>query len=86
MDLELCFTKSTSSLLSAFSNADWAGNLDDRYIAGGFTIFFSGNLISWGSQKHTMVSHSSTEVEYKEDANATVEVIWIQVLCELGIS
>jgi hypothetical protein len=34
-----------------------------------------------------MVSHSSTKVEYKEVANATLEVIWLQVLlCELGIS
>jgi hypothetical protein len=52
----------------------------------GFTIFFGGNLISWGSWKHSTVSRSSTEVEYKEVANATVEVIWIQVLHELGIS
>jgi hypothetical protein len=53
---------------------------------GGFTIFFSDNLISWGSRKHTTVSCSSTKAEYKEVANAIAEVIWIQVLHELGIS
>lgn len=87
IDLGLCFTKSTSSLLSAFSDADWAGNPDDRRSTGGFTIFFGGNLISWASRKHSTVSRSSTEAEYKEVANATAEVIWIQFLLhELGIS
>jgi hypothetical protein len=44
-------------------------------------------LISWGYQKHPAVSRSSTEAEYKEVANATAEVIWIQVLLrELEIS
>jgi hypothetical protein len=87
IDLGLCFTKSASSLLSVFSDADWASNPDDRRSTGGFTIFFGGNLISWGSQKHPTISRSSTEAEYKEVANATAEVIWIQVLLrELGIS
>jgi hypothetical protein len=85
--LGLCITKTESSLLSAFSDADWAGNPDDRRSTGGYTIFFGGNLISWSSRKQPTVSRSSTEAEYKAVANATAEVIWIQVLLrELGIS
>jgi hypothetical protein len=61
-----CITNLGSSLLSAFSDADWAGNPDDRHNTSDFTIFFGGNLISWGSRKHQMVSHSSTEAEYKK--------------------
>jgi hypothetical protein len=34
IDLGLCFTKSTSSLLSVLSDADWAGNSDDRCSTG----------------------------------------------------
>jgi hypothetical protein len=87
VDLGLCFTRMGSSLLSAFSNADWAGNPDDRRSTGGYAIFFGGNLVSWSSRKQATVSRSSTESEYKAIADATTEVIWIQVLLhELGIS
>jgi hypothetical protein len=38
IDMGLCLTKSGSSLLSAFSYADWAGNPDDRRSTGGYAI------------------------------------------------
>jgi histone deacetylase 1/2 len=36
----LTFKKSMSTLISAFSDADWAGCVDDRRSTGGFAIFF----------------------------------------------
>jgi histone deacetylase 1/2 len=73
--------------LSAFSDADWAGDLDDRRSTGGFAIFFGPNLICWSARKQPTVSRSSTEAEYKSLANATAELIWMEALVkELGIS
>jgi hypothetical protein len=77
---------SQSMLLSAFSDADWANNVDDRRSTGDFAIFLSPNLITWSAHKQAIVSHCSTQVEYKAIANAPAEVIWIQsVLVDLGI-
>jgi histone deacetylase 1/2 len=83
----LTIHRTSATLLSAFSDADWAGNIDDRRSTGGYAIFYGGNLIAWNARKQATVSRSSTESEYKSVANATAEIIWVQsLLKELGVS
>lgn len=67
----ITFRKSSSTLLSAFSDADWEGCIVDRRSTGGFAIFIGPNLVSWIARKQESVSRSSTETEYKALANAT---------------
>lgn len=82
----LKITRSKSTLVSGFSDADWAGCLDDRRSTGGFAIYLGTNLISWSARKQHTVSRSSTEAEYKAVADATAEIMWIQILLkEIGI-
>jgi histone deacetylase 1/2 len=49
VDMGLRIHKSPSTLVSAFSDADWAGCSDDRRSTGGFAVFLGSNLISWSA-------------------------------------
>jgi len=71
VNLGLQIRRSRSMLVSSFSDADWAGCVDDRRSTGGFAVFLGENLVSWTARKQPTVSRSSTEVEYKALANAT---------------
>lgn len=59
--MSLSISKSSSMVLSCFSDVDWAGCSDDRRSTGGFAVFLGPNLVSWTSRKQATVSRSSTE-------------------------
>lgn len=42
--------------LEAFTDADWAGSVDDRTPTSGCCTFVGGNLVTWRSKKQTVVS------------------------------
>jgi histone deacetylase 1/2 len=87
MGLGLWIRKNPSTLVSAFSDADWAGCPDDRRSTWGFAVYLGSNLVSWSARKQPTVSRSSTEAEYKAPANAAAEVMWVRkILDELGVA
>lgn len=73
-----CFPPTSSLELHAYSDADWDGDHHDRKSTTGFCIFLGESLISWKIKKQDIVSISSTEVEYRDMAINTCEIIWLQ--------
>ncbi|KAI5346452.1 hypothetical protein L3X38_014331 [Prunus dulcis] len=71
--------------LSAYSDADWAGDINTRRSTTGFVVFLGPNPISWQSKKQGSVSRSSTEAEYRALANTAADIAWIrQVLQDVN--
>uniref|UniRef100_A0A2N9F808 Uncharacterized protein n=1 Tax=Fagus sylvatica TaxID=28930 RepID=A0A2N9F808_FAGSY len=66
--------------LSAYTDADWAGDPDDRRSTSGFLVYLGNNAITWSAKKQPTVSRSSTESEYRALAIASVEICWIRTL------
>lgn len=66
--------------LKAFSDADWAGDPNDRRSTTGLVVFLGSNPISWCSKKQTTVSRSSTEAEYRALSFTAAEIDWIKQL------
>jgi hypothetical protein len=77
---------STSTALTAYTDADWAGCPDTWRSTSGFCVFLGGALVSWSSKRQAVVSRSSAEAEYRGVANAAAECCWLRnLLCELHL-
>ncbi|XP_048627364.1 uncharacterized mitochondrial protein AtMg00810-like [Brassica napus] len=72
--------KSSTTTLTAYTDADWAGCPDTRRSTSGYCIFLGSNLVSWSSKRQDTVSRSSAEAEYKGVANVVAETCWIRNL------
>ena len=73
--------------LSAFSDADWAGDPSDRKSTTGILVFLGSSPISWSSKKQSTVLRSSTEAEYRALASTVAKLAWLCTLFqELGLS
>jgi histone deacetylase 1/2 len=87
IDTGLHFRKSSLLDVSIFTDADWAGCVDDRRSTGGYAVFVGPNLVSWSSKKQPTILRYSTETEYKALANGAAKAIWISsLLKELGVT
>jgi len=78
--LALKFVKTVDDTLTGYSDADWAGDLDDRHSTSGNLFIMAGGTISWTSKKQATVSLSTAEAEYIALSTATQEAIWLRRL------
>lgn len=86
MELGLNYSRSKRAELTAFSDADWAGDIDERKSTSGGAFFLGENLVAWHSKKQESVSLSTAEAEYIAASATCTQVLWMKrQLEDLGV-
>ena len=78
MDFGLWYAKGNELDLLAYSDADWAGCVDDRKSTSGAAFFLGNCLVSWSSKKQSSVSLSTAEAEYIAAAACCTQILWMK--------
>ena len=78
----LHFAKNEARTIEAYTDADWAGLVNDRRSTSGYCTFVWGNLVTWRSKKQNVVARSNKEAEFKVVAQGICELLWLKLLLE----
>ena len=76
-DLALCYQGSDLQL-EGYTDADWAGDLDERRSTSGFVFLLGNGAISWSSKKQTCIALSTMEAEFVAFSTAAQEAVWLR--------
>ena len=77
----ILFTKNVDcQSVDAYTDADWAGAIDDRRSTSRYFTFVGGNLITWRSKKQNVGVRSSAEAEFRGLALGVCEVLFSCVI------
>ena len=81
----ILYSQKGSGECVGYSDADWAGDINDRKSTSGYVFQISGGAITWKSKKQGCVALSTAEAEYIALSSAVQESVWLRRLTsELG--
>jgi len=79
-DYGLYYSTAQSDHLKAFSDADYAGDVNTRKSITGYVLKLGESTVAWSSQKQKSVALSTTEAEYMAASQTVKEIIWVKSL------
>jgi hypothetical protein len=89
----LCYIKGTLSYgifykqsgnteLLAYTDSNYAGDLEDKKSTSGFLFMLSSGAVSWSSKKQPIVTLSTTEAEFIAAASCACQAVWLRRMLE----
>ncbi|XP_030964313.1 secreted RxLR effector protein 161-like [Quercus lobata] len=79
-DYGLWYLKDSNACLVGYSDADWAGSVDDQKCTSGGYFYLGNNLVSWMSKKQNFVSLSTAKAEYITAGSCCTQLLWMKKL------
>ncbi|RVW88966.1 Copia protein [Vitis vinifera] len=80
---EFCSLKNVDhQSIEVYTDADWAGAVDDRRFTFGYFTSVGGNLVTWKSKKQNVVTRSSVEAEFRGMTLGLCEALWLRLLLQ----
>ena len=76
--LMLTYRRSDSLEIKGYSDADYAGDVDDRKSTSGYVFTLAGGAISWKSFKQTIMASSTMIAEYVACYEAVGQANWLK--------
>lgn len=83
-DYGIMYKREVSDLV-AYTDSDYAGDLDDRKSTSGYVFLLSSGAISWLSKKQPIVTLSTTEAEFVAAVGCASKTVWLRrITAKLG--
>ena len=76
--LMLTYRKSDSLEIEGYSDADFAGDIDDQKSTSGYVFKLAGGAISWKSSKQNVTASSTMYAEFVACYEASGQVEWLK--------
>jgi hypothetical protein len=74
------YSRETNLIVAGYSDADWAGNVDDRKRTLGGSFYVGNNLVAWMSKKQASISPSTAKAEYIVAGSCCTQLLWMKTL------
>lgn len=78
--LGLKFEPYQDNHLKAYSDADYAGELESRRSTTGYVLQWGSSTLTWNSQKQSIIALSTTDAEYMAACQTVKEIMWLKRL------
>ncbi|KAJ0926044.1 putative RNA-directed DNA polymerase [Helianthus annuus] len=81
-DYGLVYERHSINKLVAYTDSDYARDVEDRRCTSWYVCMFSNGAICWSSRKQDIVTLSSTEAEYVAATACACHCVWLKGLLE----